>query len=32
MMHGDLAVFALDASAEFGAAVAREMGIALEAL
>src|SRR5512135_309301 len=32
MMHGDLAVFALGASAEFGAAVAREMGIALEGL
>ncbi|HMA31526.1 MAG TPA: ribose-phosphate pyrophosphokinase-like domain-containing protein, partial [Casimicrobiaceae bacterium] len=32
MMHGDLAVFALGASVEFGAAVAREMGIALEGL
>ncbi|MGE5666869.1 MAG: ribose-phosphate diphosphokinase [Betaproteobacteria bacterium] len=32
MMHGDLAVFALGASVEFGAAVAREMGSALEGL
>jgi ribose-phosphate pyrophosphokinase len=31
MMHGDLAVFALDASREFGAAVAHAIGVGLEA-
>ncbi|MDE2004702.1 MAG: ribose-phosphate pyrophosphokinase-like domain-containing protein, partial [Betaproteobacteria bacterium] len=31
MMHGDLAVFALDASRDFGAAVAHRIGVELEA-